>query len=820
MNNTMWKNYIKIGFRSLLKNKLYTGINLLGLSIGLGVGILIFLYIQQETSFDTFHTNESKLYRVLRIEQWVGEEESSGPSVPIVLATALGQNITGIDSYTRWIDNNALAKTDNDDTFNQVISMVSPGFFEMFDFKMVSGMPLANSQDRNSIVLTESGAEKYFGNEPALGKTLRLQMADNYIPYTVKGVIENPPANSSMQFEMLMLDDNVDLIFSERAISSWFNVYGDTYVMLKDGVTPSDLVTPFQSMMKNALGERAADIDYKLQLQPLTDIHLNDKIPTGNASVANPRLLWVLGGIALLIILIASINFTTMAIGKSVTRAKEVGVRKTMGAGFGQLFFQFITEAIIITVLALLIGVIMAEVLLPIFNQLLNTQLVIHYSLNQVLILILLASSIALLSGSYPALFLASFKPTKVLKGTTNLNFGKIGLRKGLLGFQFFISISLISATVIMYQQMEEIRNYDLGLDHEAVLQINIPPPAANGLGDMIQKGFEYGQRMKNELKSQPDVIKQGLATSVYGDDSWINVGFQQEDGNTFYFNLNVVDENYADLMGFTFLQGRNFSADIPSDKSSGFIVNEAMANLLGWDAPVGETLPGTSFGENRAIGVVKNFHFESLYSKIEPAMMVMDVDNFFAGFNNIMISTDVRPKLFVKLQSNDLEVTLAKFQQIWSDIYGADPFEYSFFDDAIEREYAQDERLSQMISIAAVIAIVISGMGLFALASLSIASRLKEIGIRKVLGASTTQISLLFNKEFIKVTLVGIFLSIPITYWMMNEWLNQFIIKVPLGVGVFSLSLLAGVIFSIVIVSWQTISASWSNPVSTLKND
>ena len=256
------------------------------------------------------------------------------------MATALGQNITGIDSYTRWIDNNALAKTDNDDTFNQVITMVSPGFFEMFDFKMVSGMPLANSQDRNSIVLTESGAEKYFGNEPALGKTLRLQMADNYIPYTVKGVIENPPANSSMQFEMLMLDDNVDLIFSERAISSWFNVYGDTYVMLKDGVTPSDLVSPFQSMMKNALGERAADIDYELQLQPLTDIHLNDKVPVGNASVANPRLLWVLGGIALLIILIASINFTTMAIGKSVTRAKEVGVRKTMGAGFGQLFFS------------------------------------------------------------------------------------------------------------------------------------------------------------------------------------------------------------------------------------------------------------------------------------------------------------------------------------------------------------------------------------------------------------------------------------------------------------------------------------------------
>jgi len=808
----MWKNYITIAFRNALKNKVYSAINLIGLSIGVAAGILIFLFLQQEISYDNFHPQKEDIYRLTRYEKWEGDDDVLGASTPLVLVPSVRENVNGVKYATRLIEGRYLTQREGEEGFSQTGHMVSPDFFNMFHFPIIQGTGFKEGEPRN-IVLTQDASHRYFGSQNPLGQTLLIQLEDEFLPFTVQGIVENPPVNSSIQFEMLLSDENIDQIYSEGARRSWFQIYGETYVMMEPNTNPQSLNDQLQTMINTALGERINEVDYRIVPQRLSDLHLNFDVTPSVASVTNPRLLYILGGVALLIIIIASINFTTMAIGRSVSRAKEVGVRKSMGAGFGQLFLQFITESIMITLVALIIGIMMAEIFLPTFNNLLANELVLNYTLYQVVIIVLLALFIALLSGAYPALFLSRLRPIAILKGG-NIKFGKERLRQGLLAFQFFISISLISCTLIMYLQMQKIRDHDLGIAKDSILQLTIPPQPS------IRGGFEYAQLVKTALLNHEEVSQVGVATSVYGDNSWIEAGFESDDKKTIMFNMNVVDEDYVDVMGLKILEGRNFSADIPSDLNNSFILNEAMADLLDWDDPIGMTLPNEGFGENRAIGVVKNFHYESLYNPIDPAILVMNHQNIFEGLNHVMIRSELRQTIFVKYRSNDVQATIASFQGIWKDIHGSDPFEYSFFDDTIAQTYVQDSRLSRLITIAAVIAVIISGMGLFALASLSIASRVKEIGIRKVLGASVSQISFLFNLEFLKIISIGMILSVPITIIMMNDWLEQFAIRQDIGVGVFVVSMGIGLLFSILIVSYKTIQTSLVNPIKSLRSE
>jgi len=808
----MWKNYFTIAFRNALKNKVYSAINLIGLSIGVTAGILIFLFLQQEISFDNFHPDKEDIYRLTRMEKWEGDDEGLSASTPLILLPSVLENINGVRYGSRVIEGRYFTKRDGEEGFSQTSLMVSPDFFKMFNFPVVMGSSFKEGESRN-LLLTQEASERYFGNQNPLGQTLLVQIDDEFLPLTVQGIVENPPINSSIQFEMLISDENIGLIYSEGAQRSWFQIYGETYVMLEPNTSVQNIQDQLQTIINSALGERINEVDYRIVPQPLSDVHLNVDVSTSVALVTNPRMLYILGAVALLIIIIASINFTTMAIGRSVSRAKEVGVRKSMGAGFGQLFFQFITESFMITFIALIIGILGAEIFLPTFNNLLANQLVLNYTLYQVTIIVVLALFIALLSGAYPALFLSKLRPIAILKGG-NLKFGKERLRQGLLAFQFFISIALISCTLIMYLQMEKIREHDLGIAQDSILQLVIPPQPS------IRAGFNYAQLVKTALLNHEQVSQVGVATSVYGDNTWIEAGFEGDDKKPILFNMNIVDEDYVNVMGLHILEGRNFSPDQASDLNSSFIMNEAMVDLLGWDDPVGKTLPGENFGENRAIGVVRNFHYESLYNQIDPAIMVMNHGNFFQGLNHIMIQTELRQNIFVKYRSNDIQASIASFQDIWKDIHGTDPFEYRFLDETIAQTYVQDSRLSKLITIAAIIAVVISGMGLFALASLSIASRVKEIGIRKVMGASISQISLLFNMEFLKVIAIGMVLSIPVTLIMMNVWLEQFAIRQNIGVGVFIISIGIGLLFSVVIVSYKSVQTSLANPIKSLRSE
>jgi putative ABC transport system permease protein len=816
----MWKNYLKIGFRNLLKNKTYTAINLLGLTIGVASTVLLFFYIQHQLSFDSFHQSKDTVYRVLSTHK-NGEEVTQSSGIPLALKPVMEGNFGSDMVFTNVVPNRFLAKTEGGEGFNQPVMMVSPAFFEMFSFQILKGTYPKSSEMRSDIVISESTSKKYFGDEDPVGKTLLIRLANDFISYNVAGVIEDTPANSSLTYELLMLDDNADILYTAEQREHWYMVFGDGYVMVKEPSQAKVFEESMQAYILRLFSDREDPINYSFSLQPMMDIYMNTDIPEGTAAVLNPRILWILGAIGFLIILIACINFTTMAIGSSASRAKEVGVRKSMGAGSGQLFGQFMAESILITFVSLVLGIVLAILFLPTFNKLMDTGLAISFLPIQILIILGLGIFISLLAGFYPALFLTSFKPIEVLKSSMNLKFGKQSLRLTLLGFQFFISIFLITCTLIMYRQMKTIENHELGINHTAILQVNVPPPASQGLGDFINKGFEYGQVFKTEVQKMSEVEKVSMATSMYGDNTWFSAGFDTPEDKNIEFKINIVDEDFADVFGLDVLEGRNFLANIPSDRTGGFILNESMRSALGWDSVFGNSLESKrGFPENRAIGLVKDFHFESLYRDVSPAILVMAHDNFFPGLHSLMMSDNMAPKIFVKIQSKDLTATVAKINGIWKELYGSDPFDYSFLDDTIAKQYTKDQSLRTLVSIAAIMAIIIAGLGLFAMASLTIASRIKEIGIRKVLGATTIEISMLFNKQFLRITIIGIMVALPVSYYMMQQWLNDFAIKTDISVWIFLLAIAIGILFSIFIVSAQTVKTSWSNPVKSLKSD
>lgn len=817
----MWINYLKVGFRNLLKHRSYTLINLIGLTVGVAVTTLLFFYVQFQISFDSFHPDQTNLYRVLRVQN--GDQgEFRFPSLPLVLGTVIEENLADRVDYTNFVPNNFLVKRANGDGFNQSVTLVSSDFFEMFGYQILQGTYPKSREEKAGIVLSESAATRFFGKENPIGQELQIRLTDELINFEVIGLIEDAPGNSSLSYEILMHDANLETLFTDQMRSHWYMSFGDGYARLKNGMTPKQFDQVTKDFVLRNFQDPQEAANYGFGLQELSDMHLNVEVPTGIASVINPRILWILSGVAVLIILIACINFTTMAIGNSASRSKEVGVRKTMGAGFGQLFGQFMAESVILTAISMSLGLVMAYLCLPLFNSLMQTQMEINFEVSQLLVLLGLGLFIAVVAGSYPSIFLASFRPVQVLKSNLSLRFGKQNLRMSMLALQFFISTLLVTCTLVMVKQMNTVENFDLGSAKTDIIQVQVPPPAAQGLEDQIQKSFDYAQPFKNELRKLPEVVSTTIATAMYGDNSWFSVGFRSPDEEEgMDFHMNIVDEDYVEFFGLNVLEGRNFSGNNPSDFTNGFLLNESMKKLLGWEEAFGKSLVSERpFGENRAVGVLKDFHYESLFQQIEPAILVMKPANFFQGFRNLTMEDQMTAKVYIKVNTENKQALIQRLEGIWKDLYGSDPFDYSFIEDEIAREYVQANSLSSLVTLASIVALIIAGMGLFAMASLAITSRLKEIGIRRVMGATTQEISLLFNRQFLKVTLIGVLTSIPASYYLMKLWLEDFAVKVPLGAGVFLLALLVGVIFSILIVSLETIKAAWINPTKLLRSE
>lgn len=816
----MIKNYFKIAFRNLMNNKLYTGINLIGLSVGLGISMLIFLFIQHENSFDNFHENKAQLTRLLW-ESGEGANVDISASTPMAAPIVLKEKFDNVEKATHYLNTGALMKKEGEKSQDEQFRVVSADFFDMFSFDMLQGPenPFAGNAG-NSIVVTESGAERYFGTTDVIGKILLIQLAADFEPFVIKSVMADLPTNSSIHFEFLLPEHTLKTIIAENYTERWYNTYGGCFLQLKEGTSLSNLEEGFASFIDETVKEGGDNEVYKLMLQPLDEVHLDVNVRSDIATT-NPRLLWILSGVSILILLIACINFTTLSIGRSATRAKEVGVRKTMGALYKQLFGQFMTESIVMTFISALIGIVLASMLLPVFNNLFGKSLEIVFSPVQIGIITGLLLVITFLAGAYPALFLSQLRPITVLKSSLNVNFGKQGLRKFLLGFQLFLSLFLLACTLIMYQQMKAVNEYNLGFTKDNVLMVQVPAIPDQSIIEIVKKSFEKAERFRTVVEQNSAIEKTAIANATYGNNTWWHGGFPDKEGEMHYFRFSFVGPNYTDVLGLEFTEGRGFNPDSPSD-SNAVIVNEAFVELMQMENPLREEIYSAHNEgfQNRIIGVLKDFHHTSLYDKIEPLMISQSPEAIMSGINSLGIGGGTNPNIYIKSATDDFSNVISTLEAEWNKMYPDEPFTFSFLDEVVQRQYIADERLGKMVAMAAIIAILIAAMGLFALASLAITGRLKEIGIRKVLGASTLNISMLFNKEFLKITVIGVVAAVPVSYWLMVKWLEQFEVKNMPGVGVFALTVLLGVSFTTIIVSVQTVSASLMNPVKSLKEE
>lgn len=817
----MLKNYLTIAFRSLWKNRLHSFINVLGLSLGIACCVLIVLFVKDELTFDTFHAKAERIYRVYVKENWGKDQEFFNTVTPYPMGPALIENLEEVEQQVRLLNLNGLVKN-KEEQVSESLTIGGQHFFEVFDFETTNGSAKGALSSQTGLVLTENVATKYFGEADPIGQVLSIQIGPAFEEFEVKAVVKNPPTNSSIQFGILLSDLILPKIIDNQTLTSgWFNVNPETYVLLREGTDVNALQSKFPSVFKTLLGEAEFNQSkYNPGLQALTSIHLDTSYPTGIAPVSNPRYAYILAAIASLILVVACINFITLSVGRSIKRAKEVGIRKVVGAVRQQLIFQFIGEAFIIALVSLLIGYALAYLNLSIFNDLSGKQLSMEPDGFSVLVAFLLLLVIGLIAGSYPAFVLSAFKPISILKGQTTVGNSKQTLRKLLVGVQLVLSIFLISSTLIMQQQLSLLQNKNLGFNKEQLAVIRLSVPREGGLTQRVLKGFEIAEQFKVSFGKISGIQSVCTASHDFGNGAWVALGYTDDTKVYRNFSMNVVDADYLNTMKMELAEGRNFSENIPADKRRSVLVNEALVKEYGWSSAVGKRLPGANFGEHEIIGVVKDFNFSSLYTKVQPLVMVQDPGIILQGTQNINIDSSPLPKLLVRLKPGEIMQTMDEIKGVWSNLSGGAAFNFSFVDQTMQAQYRSEFNLGKIVSIATLLAIVIGSLGLYGLALLSMQSRIKEISIRKVLGATGKSLLFLLSKEYVYMVGICLVLSIPVTYYLMQQWLQSFEYRIEIGVEVFLLAGASSLLIALLTIGFQTIKTTLSQPAETLRYD
>jgi len=809
-NNIMFTNYLKTASRNMAKKKMFSFINAFGLSTGIAFCILIYLFIQDEQSFDKFHEKAESIFRIEEkaYNLWrphSDEKFNYSAYLQTGLAPAILEEVPQVVHATRFNAGSEAIFTYNDKVFRERITFVDQDFFKMFSFPIINGNKDELLNDKYHIVVTPKIAKKYFSSiEEALGQTVSIDYWGEE-QYTIVGIIEGPPANSSLQFEILMAQEN--RAFYDSNMDQWNNFSTPTFVQLRPNADMASFHDNLQALVDKYMSESLErwveryeapkDVTlFEYQYKNIKDIHLDTQVTWARSS--DPEYSLILGGIAVLILLIACINYVSLSLTTSASRKTEVGVRKAIGAHRGQLINQFALESVLLAFGSMVIGLIMVVLFLPAFNEFTDKEITIDaFTWLQILgIGAILSFSVGLLAGCYPAFFLSAFKPTQVLKGgfTTKL---KAGFTKPLVVLQFSLSAFLIISSVVMYQQMEYITSKDLGYSEDQILVV----PTQMGWNENSNMTVE---RMRNRLS------KESFVANIAGASTSFNRGWSRNgyviDGENKVAYVYTVDPFYIPTLAIELKAGRNFDQNIMSD-STAIIVNEALVEDMGWENPLEEHLnwreDSTSLGA-KVIGVAKNYHFLSLESEIEP--MFLTLQN---GYLTNML---------IKIQSQELAQSVDNLKGIWNDLQPDKPFDYTFLDEDVQRQYASYERWMSIMGLSTLFAIVISCLGLFGLAGINAINRTKEIGIRKVFGAELSNIFYLLNKQYVWLALIAFTLAAPISWYVMQKWLSDFEYSISISWQLFALSMLAGLVIAVITVSYHAIKAALINPADTLK--
>ncbi len=813
----MFRNYIKIALRNLQKDKLHTIINTVGLSLGIACCILILLFVQNELSFDRFHSKSDRIYRAWVMEDYENGNQFFNTVTPFPLAPALKTEVPEIESVVPISILNWQA-VKGDKKYNERVHMVGPTFFELFDFEIIAGNSDMALSDVKNIVLTKDTAIKYFGSTEVIGRTIEFNLEDGRRTCEVATVVENPPSNSSIGFDMLISDLNKDLLLESVELDNWFNVSAETYVLLKKDVNVAGIEPKLAHISEKYVGMPSDDGTYHIGLQPLTDIHLNPEFPVGIAQVSDPKYAYILGGIALLILIIACINFIMLSISKSVGRAKEVGVRKSIGASRLQIAQQFLSEAILTVCIGLLFGLLLARLFLSKFNQLANKALEMGLTPFLLLVSLGLVIIIGVIAGSYPAFVVSNFKSATILKGGNTGQVQNSTLRRILIGVQFALSIGLIASTLIMRDQLNYLQNRNLGFDKEQLVSVPLHVPEGR-IGATIQKGMEIAQLYKTKLKSFPEIKSVSASSHSFSTDGWTELGYSDLDGRYHEFDMNVVSPEYISTMAMEIVKGRDFQEGNVSDRQRAVIVNEAFAEAFNIADLNGAEIEGSPFGEHEIIGVVKDFNYSSLHGKIRPLALTLNPMVFFTDNININFYSDPTPKLFVRLQGGNVSEGLEILEKIWSEISQDETFEFQFVDEQINAMYQQERNLGTIVGIAALFTILVGSLGLFALVSLNIQNRMKELSIRSILGASEGIRLYLISKEYLFMLLGALAISAPVVWYVMDNWLAGFAYRTPLSLTFFLWAGFIAFISASISIGYHAHKAVKTSPVEYLGN-
>ncbi|MCB0839637.1 MAG: ABC transporter permease [Bacteroidetes bacterium] len=804
----MFRNYITIAFRNLLRNKVNTSINLIGLALGISCCLLITLFVQDELQYDQYHEHKDVIYRVSNIMR-MGTNQDHYALTGMAVGPGLTEAYPEIDTFVRFrFSSNRVSVKYQDRLFNErLIYMVDPNVFDLFSYTLIKGNKKTALSKPGVVVLTQSLATKYFGDQDPIGKVIELNNND----FEVTGVMEDLPSNSDLPVNALtsMLD------LSEQARQTFMWDWGRlgfyTFLKTKQPINPDDFKEKLEQFSQERVipfwRENSIDGEMHYELTPLPELHFRTDMsydtPKGNQSY-----LYIFSMVALFILLIACINYINLSVAQSTRRSTEVGIRKASGAERSHLISQFMGESMILALTALALAIIVVEVSLPVFNNLAGKSFSFTALFHPEILMAMLGIVIVvgIVAGSYPAFYLSSFNPVDVLKGTLRLS-GKNWLRKSLVVVQFTISVIMIIATLIVYEQMDYLKNRDLGFNKDQVMVVEVP-------GDTSI--FRRFSQVKYELLTHPgvkDVATTGRSVPGEGSGSLL---FRTEQANgdlkENHYNVVSVDEKFMEVMNINLLEGRNFERSRTTDPQQAFMVNRAFVKAMGWENPVGKRMQWGLMANNQAandghvVGVFEDYHYTSLHNEIDPLVWIYNPNS--------------PGRMLIDLKGGDIRASVSFVEEKWKTFDPGHPMEYFFLDAFFDSQYQQEEKMMQIFGYFSILTILIACMGLFGVASFVTQQRTKEVGIRKTLGAENSQIVYLLSRDFAVLVIIAILIAAPVSWFGMSNWLSDFAYPTDMPVYAFGLAGMVSFAIALLTTGYHSLKAARSNPVHSLRHE
>jgi putative ABC transport system permease protein len=794
----MIKNYFITAWRNLTRHKMYSFINIVGLSLGLATCMLIILYTKDEVSYDMMHKNAAQIFRVVTEETNTDGTQNKHGITGMMQGPTFKRLIPEVKNFVR-VQGDEVNIKKGAEILTQDILKVDSSFFSVFpSFEFVEGSAKNALENPTDIIVSEEVAEKYFGKEKALGKSLMINHEGEFKQFNISAVMKKSPQNASIKIKLLMANH-----LDKEQDQQWINFYLNTFLLVNENANIAQLnekmnhyfaIEAKQDLI-NAKQEWSYDSKLRFIAQPLLDIHLSTDYPAANGlgDESNPIYTYILTGIALFILIIACVNFVNLTVARSLKRAKEIGIRKVIGGNRRLLLFQFLGESLLLSALAFILAIGLVQIVLPVFNTLGNKSLSFSYLMNAQLILGYFALFLVtgLLAGFYPALVLSSFKPVDTLYGRLKLSQGAF-LQKGLVVLQFSLTGFLIVVTFIVYNQFQYLTNKDLGYNDKNVVTFRTGSVKHD-------KAVIFG----SVLKQQAGILQ----VAPHNSGAWYTLG-KINTKQEISYAVEAIDENYVPIFNLSILKGRNFSNAIPTDSQSAVLVNEAFVAKAGWRDPIGQTVEFMGGDKYQVLGVIKNYHFESLVREINPQLFICHPKRARFG------------EFSVRLSDQQIPIALKHIQSTFKTTFPTMPYQYEFVSESNEKQYEKEARWKQIISFAAILTVFISCIGLFGLATLSAERRTKEIGIRKVLGANVSSLVRLLSSNFLILVAIACAISFPMAWWIGNKFLQDYPYRVHIGMSLFVLAFVIISLIAFATIAAQAFRAARANPVKSLRTE